>query len=249
MKTHTNTPTCAWEPPPAQLTLQHHDVHLWCISLDQPPISAEALAPLLAADEQQRASRFVFAHDQRRFTVGRGMLRVLLSRYLEQAPAALTFSYSPNGKPALQHPVNSLHFNLSHSHGWALYALSDGRRLGVDIEYMRPMADALNIAQRFFCPREHGILQMLPAETQRIAFFQVWTRKEACLKAYGSGLAHALHAVEVTVAPDEPATLVRIDGSADEAARWSLHSFTPVEGYMAALVVEGPDEKLHCWHW
>src|SRR3954471_1862464 len=125
-----------WPSPPADLALPGDEVHVWRAVLDLPPAAVMDLRRLLAADEQERADRFHFEQDRRHFIAARGMLRLLLGRYLRTAPEQLQFTYNPYGKPDLAagpdaHP---LRFNVSHSHGLALYAVTQGRRIGVDVE-------------------------------------------------------------------------------------------------------------------
>ena len=155
--------------------------------------------------------------------------------------------YERRGKPVLDPSLGSdVTFNVSHSHGVALFAVGRGRRLGIDVEHIRANRDLAKIAQRFFSPNEAAGLDALPAALQRRAFYACWTRKEAFLKATGTGISHPLDSFEVSVDPDEPATLVHIDGDRQRALEWRLHDLHFDRDYAAALAVEGHDWRLSC---
>src|SRR5215475_11314406 len=123
------------------------DAHVWRASLDQPVDVIAKLAPLLSEDEYQRAERFHRPADRRRFIAGRGILRKIISAYLALAPDEVRFVYSKYGKPFISEDQNcgALSFNLSHSSGMALYAVAVGRRVGIDIEYVRDDFAALEV--------------------------------------------------------------------------------------------------------
>jgi 4'-phosphopantetheinyl transferase len=240
-----------WSFPPAELALLSNDVHVWCVSLDQPASSLQQLAQTLSEDERTRAERFYFEQDRKRFIVGRGLLRTLLGRYLDIEPDRLQFCYGSRGKPVLAETINggTLCFNLSHSQGLALYAFTYNRQIGIDLECVRPMPEAEQIVKRFFSTREHSAFCALPSSQKHEAFFHCWTRKEAYLKATGDGLAQSLDQIEVSLTPGEPAKLLSIKGDPHQASRWSLQELKPASGYVAALALEGSGGRLACWQW
>jgi 4'-phosphopantetheinyl transferase len=240
-----------WHPPPEDLTLSNADVHVWRACLDQAASCVQALQQTLCADELRRAARFHFPRDRRRFTVARGVLRHILGRYLRRPPAALEFRYSAYGKPALAVGLEAsgVRFNVSHSHEMALFAVTCGREVGVDIEYLSREIRAEEIAERFFSARERADLHSLPAEVKHRAFFNCWTRKEAYIKAHGEGLSLPLDGFDVTLAPGEPAALLATRGDPREASRWALQALTPGPCYVAALAVEGRGWRATCWQW
>lgn len=238
---------CVWQLPPADLSLSYHDVHVWRASLDLPAVYMQHLQHTLATDERSRATRFYFEKDRQHFIAARGLLRTILSRYLDCEPSQLRFSYNHYGKPALA--AETLSFNVSHSHGLALYAITRDRKVGIDLEYMRSHVAGEHMAERFFSPREVASLRALPTQLQAQAFFNCWTRKEAYIKAQGYGLSLPLDQFDVSLAPDEPAQLLATRGDPQEASRWSLKALSPGTGYQAALAVEGHDWQLACWQW
>ena len=239
-----------WLAPPSDVTLPNGAVHVWRTSLDLSAPQVQRLRQTLAGDELSRAARFHFERDRTHYTVARGVLRDLLSRYLKAQPHQLRFDYSPYGKPALAAPGHAaLNFNVSHSHGMALFAITRGREIGVDIEYIRADFECAEIAERFFSSQENAVLRTLPAGVQHEAFFNCWTRKEAYIKAIGEGLSHPLDEFDVSLAPGEPAALLTSRGDPREVERWSLKELFPAPGYVAALAVEGSDWRLSCWQW
>jgi 4'-phosphopantetheinyl transferase len=219
------------------------------VALDQPDWLVEHLRQWLAPDEQARAGRFHFDHDRARFIVGRGALRSILSGYVGAEPRQLQFVLGPHGKPTLAASCGRLCFNVSHSKKLGLCAVSRHSEIGVDLEYIRPVADAERIAERFFSAQENAVLQSLPANQRQAAFFNCWTRKEAFIKAIGEGLSHPLNQFDVALVPGEPARFLSIGGDAQEALRWSLYHLSPGVGYTGALAVKGNDWQLSGWEW
>ena len=241
-----------WLAAPCDLALSSDDVHIWRARLDQNEARVDRLQQVLSTDEQARARRFHFDQDRKHFIVARGVLRLLLSRYLDTEPSQLAFRYSSHGKPsAIAMPgQKTLSFNVSHSHGLALYAITRERRIGIDIERIRTDFAYEPVAEQFFSPREKAMLDALEAErVKRKAFFDCWTRKEAYIKAKGKGLSLPLDRFDVSLAPGEPAMILESRGDPLEATRWSLHELFPGPGYAAALAVEGHGCRLACWEW
>jgi 4'-phosphopantetheinyl transferase len=220
------------------------EVHVWTVPLDGP---ADRLLPTLSEEERRRADRFHFAHHRQAFMVARGRLREILGGYLRTPPLALQFRLGPVGKPELAN--GALAFNLSHSHGLAVVAVAASGAVGVDLEKVRPMPDADQLADRFFASREAARLRALPTAVRLASFFRCWTRKEAFIKATGQGLNFPLDRFEVTLAPDEPAQLLHVVGDPAAPGRWSMHHLTPAEGYVAALAIDRrvPPEAVRCY--
>ena len=241
-----------WVPAPTDLVLSGDDVHVWRVRLDQSEACARRLQPILSADEQARARRFHFERDRKHFLVARGLLRLILSLYLDLEPSQLRFRYGTHGKPSLvtMSHHETVSFNASDSGGLALYAITRGRKVGVDLEQIRTDFSCKQIAEQFFSAREKAMLQGLHTEGAiRTAFFDCWTRKEAYIKARGEGLSLPLDQFDVSLLPGEPATLLEMRGDPLEASRWSLHDLNPGPGYAAALAVEGHGWRLACWDW
>jgi 4'-phosphopantetheinyl transferase len=242
----------SWQPAAHPPLLTTDDIHVWRIALEISDALLARLSETLADDERRRAERFHFEKDRRHFIAGRGALRRLLGRYLSCRPMEVRFVYSNYGKPRLADETSEidLRFNLTHSHGLALLAVTQGRDIGVDIECLRDLErDGEPLAERFFSPRESAALRSLPAELRREAFFHCWTRKEAYIKANGKGLSLPLDQFDVSLHPGEPAMLLATQHDPDEVRRWSMQSLFPAEGYVGALAVEGQSWRLWCGDW
>jgi 4'-phosphopantetheinyl transferase len=238
---------CFWPLPPAEIDLPTGEVHLWSARLEPPEDLLRQFEGLLSEDERRRADRFRAGRLRNHYTAGRGTLRMLLARYLRNDPASFSLSYQPHGKPELNPPWNAcgVEFNLSHSHELAVYAFTRGEEIGVDVEYIRPMPNAAELMKRFFSPEEVQQWQQMPALQQLAAFYQGWTRKEAWLKAVGSGLSFPLNEFCVTL--DDPAHVLSIRGDREEAAQWWLESCEPSDGYVAAVATRGQVKTVRKW--
>jgi len=244
-------------PSPSALSLSPDRVHLWRVCLNQPEPVVRRLAALLSVDEKRRSETYRFAHDRDRYIVGRGALRAITGTHLNCSPRRLVFSYTEYGKPYVANNINAVdvRFNLAHSKDVAVMAFTRGREVGIDLEFIQPMPDAMQIAERYFSAAENRVLAALPAKERQEAFFRCWTRKEAYVKALGEGLSHPLDQFQVSLAPQVPARLVEVEGSLAELARWSMTSFDPAaaispqwwlrpDGATGALAVR-PDRICH----
>jgi 4'-phosphopantetheinyl transferase len=221
-------PDCAWSLPPAHLVLPRDEIHVWCASMDQPPACVAALEQALSLDERSRVQRYRFARDRQYFIIRRGLLRQMLGDYMGVEPARLHFSPGPYGKLILaQIPgAYTSHFNVSHSHELALFAFARDREVGVDIEYVRPVAGAEQIAGRYFSAQERDALRDLSPHRMYEQFFIYWTRLEAYLKASGMGLAGAEN--QGLLSPENTA----------RSLYGPIYSMQPAPGYVAALALQ-----------
>ncbi|MEM8638590.1 MAG: 4'-phosphopantetheinyl transferase superfamily protein [Cyanobacteria bacterium P01_G01_bin.54] len=211
------------------MPLHSHDVHLWTGQFVTG--SERHHWSVLNGAEQERAQRFVRERDRHRYIWARGNLRCLLGDYLGIAPEAVAFCYGDRGKPYLaEHAVQ---FNLSHSGDWVVYAFTGDRPIGVDIEQLQRTKDWLPLAERFFCTSEAQALAALPLSHQTPAFFKLWTRKEAYLKATGEGL-QGLQ--DVAIAVNAPEQVI-----ADPHGRWQILDLTHISNYAGALSWQIPD--------
>jgi 4'-phosphopantetheinyl transferase len=222
------TATCSATDP---FRLASNEVHSWCVTLDVSPETSAGLYATLSYDERNRSARLRFARDRHRFIAARGVLRDLLGRYVGTRPGQIRFAYNAFGKPELSPEFGSrLRFNLSHSADLALIAITTEAGIGVDLEYIRPQPDNVEIARCFFSAAEVDRLNRLPSHLYPQAFFSCWTKKEAYMKARGEGLAIPLTSYSVPL------------------TGWSLYTLQPAPGYIGALVVEGRDRRLRQWH-
>jgi 4'-phosphopantetheinyl transferase len=216
------------------------EVHVWHARLAVQPQALSALERVLSADEVERANRFHFARDRRQFVATRALLRTLLGRTLQVDPASLEFAAGPQGKPHLAGKAagSAPRFNVAHSGDHALIGISAETDIGVDIEVVRNSADTLPIADRFFSPGESEAIRRLPDDERRLAFFRLWTLKEAFVKAVGSGLSYPLNAFEVT-SHDGGVPRLTVPGNPQATGGWSLCDLSNPPEYAAALAVRG----------
>ena len=225
---------------PADSSVMHlpeGEIHLWHIDLDESTAHETRLLSLLSQAERRAADQFFFWSDRLRFIIRRGALRLILSQYHEISPADLPFRQNGRGKPQL---IDSyIHFSASHSAGLAVYAL--GRcELGVDIERIRNIPDALTIAEAFFSSSERASLEALPVVDQQKAFFRCWTRKEAFVKALGEGLSHPLDQFSVSVSPFASIGVIKTK----KGTGWSITDLTLANDWVGALVANYPEQRM-----
>ena len=172
---------------------------LWLVDLDGH--LGEGAEPWLCHSERDRAARFVYARDARRYRAAHFALRQLLLQHCSVRPG-IGFEVGVHGKPQVGLSP-TFEFNLSHSGERALIGIDRGQGggLGVDIEMLRHVEDVWPLAQQHFTPRENAQLRALPRADVARAFLIVWTRKEACLKALGCGLRLAPASFDVGLEP------------------------------------------------
>lgn len=246
---HSSEHHVVWRSQPSALAVAAGEVHLWRLPLKLSAGKVACLWNWLAEDEQARANRYKIERIRRRFIAARGQLREILAKYLETSPDRIEFRYESLGKPYLapQWSDSDLHFNLSDSHEMALCAVTVGKELGTDVERIRVVQNFDDLAERFFANSEILQLNRMDLRERLLGFFNCWTRKEAYLKAVGSGLSFPLNKLEVSVVPGEPARLLKLNGSSQQARGWQMDAIVPVPGYVAALAIKSPITRLVCY--
>ena len=232
-------------------TPDDNEVAIWLVRLDQQAGTVERLSRLLSHDEQDRARRFRFGHDAIRFVTLRAVLRTLLAERLGAAPEEIGFAYGRYGKPELAMPFDrrGVAFNVSHSADLGVVAVTARHRVGVDIERVRPLPDLEAMSEQVFSPREQGTLRAIPSVLRPWAFLNGWTRKEAYIKAIGTGWSHPLARFSVSLAPGAPVRLEECEDDPSEPERWTLEAFDPDPDYVAAIAVEGRPRRMVCHTW
>jgi 4'-phosphopantetheinyl transferase len=213
------------------------DIHVWTIGLDGLDTHLSFLNAVLTEDERVRAARLRSETVRQRFVAGRAALRTILSRYAACPPSQLILGHGEHGKPYLRWPHVKLKFNLSHSGGLALAAVSDGIELGIDVEAIHPLAEMDTIMTHYFSAAEKEQLDRLPAFQKPEGFFNAWTRKEAYVKGTGGGFSLPLDCFSVSLVPGKPARLLDIDEKQPGSDGWRLANLAPAAGvgYCAAL--------------
>ena len=226
--------------PDKAASLAHDAVEIVMSRLDVEPAAFNALAGWLREDEWQRADRFHFERDRQRFIVARARLRQLLAARLGTEPRAVKLAYAEHGKPLLAPGSASIdwRFNVSHCRDVAVFAFCRGRDVGIDVEAIHPVTRADTVAAHFFSRNELASYLALDRGSRELGFFNCWTRKEAFIKALGDGLQYPLDNFDVSLAPAEPARILRVADIDGNDCGWCLRSFSPMPGYVAAVVIE-----------
>lgn len=229
--------------------LPQDEVHVWYVDLPAWEKESAALLPLLNQEEQVRAARFKFPAPRNQFVISRALLRQVLARYLRIEAREVQFRSSTNGKPELATASGKhvdLHFNLSHTAGSAVIAITRHRQVGVDVERIRMDTNAMELAERFFSGPEVEWLQSQPTSEQIPAFFTCWTGKEAYIKAHGEGLSMSLSSFGVLPAQgaDGNKLQLQVYENPEEARRWFICQLELGTGLRAALAVEGKNCRV-----
>ena len=221
-------------------------IHVWTIGLDEDPETVSSLLSLLSGDERGRAARFRTTELRVRFVVAHGALRTILSGYLGVAPGAVRFETTETGRPYV--PGAPFDFNLSHSDALAVCAVTVAGHVGVDVERLRRVDDEEAVVRRFFAPGEVRQYETVRAPERTSAFYSTWTRKEAFVKALGTGLQRELSSFEVEVSPHAVCPRIRLDDD-DGRSSWNLRSFSPRSHYVAAVALDREIEALEFFDW
>ncbi len=225
------------------------EIHLaWVDDFDPDRLRATWL-PRLPEDERARHDRFVFAEKKHEFLVTRALSRSVLGRALGEAPESLGFDLGPYGRPELRRrpgpAARALSFNLSNTRGLVACAVAWGREVGVDVERMERRTDPLEIADRFFSPAETSALLALPRHEQRRRFFELWTLKEAYIKARGLGLAIPLAHFSFALGESAAPSISFVPELPDAASTWWFEQAFPSAAHAMALAVRvAPGERV-----
>lgn len=207
---------------------------------------AQHFAQWLSADEHERWQRFRHDADRQRFLLARALTRSVLARCLQQAPAALQFTRNRHGKPELVHstamPEQPLKFNISHTQGLLVLALTVVDEVGVDVEAVTRDADMLALAERYFAAAEVALLRAAAPLQLRELFFRLWTLKEAYVKARGLGLQLGLDSFAFGI--DAALVPSLLQAEADDVTRWSCFSLNHAESFRIAVAVNRPAAAL-----
>jgi 4'-phosphopantetheinyl transferase len=233
-----------WPEATAAIDLAAGDVHVWAAPLADANDVGRDFENLLSADERQRAARFKLAEARRRFVTSRAALRTILGHHLAVAPPDVPLVYASNGKPQL--PAGDLHFNVAHSGELALVAVTTDCAVGVDVERVRPVRQRDEIARRYFAPAEIDAILAVDQTQRTAAFLRCWARKEAILKAIGTGLGYPLDAFAVPVGADANAWVQLPHHGSFAAARCRLTQIDPSSDYAAAVATLGEARRPVC---
>ncbi len=239
----------SWRRTPADLALAADVVDVWRSRVDLTAMQRLAMQQCLSTIEIERANRYRVVTRREEFIVARGLLRTILARLMHIDPREIEFTYGDKGKPSLASPDigRAISFNVSHSYGMILIAMTMEKAVGVDVEQVRDSKDFRRIAERFFSPAECQALAVVPMDDQQQAFYNCWTRKEAFLKASGLGITTALDSFDVAFWPAGDARLLATRWDTSQVDRWSMTHLTPGGEHVATVAVEGQGMAVRCW--
>ncbi len=229
-------------------TLTINDVHLWATKPKEisNPELLKRYQGLLNDEELHKQQRYRFKKDQHSALITRAFVRDILSQYTEKDPAEILFSKGNHGKPELKSNNSHIQFNISHTRGLIICAVTLHDEVGCDVEDIHRNSDVLAIANRYFSEQEITQLFLLPTEQQRSRFFDLWTLKESYIKAWGLGLAIPLadfsfHIDPTSASPHTINTNISLSFAShrnDHADHWSSWLLYPNDEYRIALSIK-----------
>lgn len=221
-------------------TLLDGEVHLYCLSLMLEAKELSHLEGLLSANETDRAGYLQNDMARKRYIASRGVLREILGDYLGVRPEKVPIATGEHGKPYHADRMKKICFNMSHSGNVLLLALSGSFEVGVDVELIEKDRPLHNMARLAFSHNEQQELLSLPPLMQSAAFYRCWVRKEACLKACGSGFSLPVNSFDVSLLDESASTQVIRCRQSD----WHVMDLKVPHGYQAALAVEATGSAL-----
>ncbi len=225
-------------------------VHVWRILLDDSPERASRFRLHLSDDERDRADRCRTPHPQYQFVITRSILRILLSRYLEIPSTQVHFKVQPQGKLILVRPSSiPIQFNVSHTRGMALIALTLQHAVGVDVERIDRAIQDRDIAERFFSTRESEYLATLPPPERQYQFFSYWTCKEAYLKMEGKGIAEGLAHCEMMFDSEHSEVRLFTLNEQKQREEYSLYRMKAGPEHVGAIAIATPLTQVSYWNW
>ena len=221
--------------------MSNQTIDLWTLHLESQSLSLNTNLKLLSDQEKARLDRFRFIEDQQQYAAAHAGLRRILAGYLSIDPKTIRFTLNSHAKPALVDDQNQkeIHFNLSHSKGLALVAVSLMRPVGVDVEHLKPLTSHLKLAERHFAPDEVAALKSLDPAASPAAFIQLWAGKEAFIKARGAGMSLPVNQFSLSsliVDPNNRGCILQDPGD-DQS--WWVGSLRLPGSYLGALAVQG----------
>ena len=222
-----------WNATPQQTPFIGCDV--WGIAFDDCLLTLAEACEWLSVEECVRVERYRIDKPKRQFAICRAALRGILADYLSIVPHEVRFQIGANGKPILAGD-SAIHFNVTHSGNFALVAIAT-RRVGIDIEVLREVSNRDGLVERFFGHEEKETYRNLAEPHRDQGFFRAWTCKEALMKAVGTGLQHVDRCV-VEMDPTRPPRAIRFGELPELPLKWSLATWEPHPGYLAAIAME-----------
>jgi len=234
---------------PDSFTATFYDhIDIWRVDLSNTKL--DSYQAILSIDEKQRADKFIFDKDRGDYSRCRCSLRLILARCLSYPAAEIVFRYGEHGRPELQVPaVEDFQFNLSHSGHMALIAVSRGRNVGVDLNYLGQKRQWQPIAKRSFSPAEQVLLFRLPEVLRETMFCRIWSQKEAYSKALGDGFSYGFQNFTVAVDVNGTTGLLADTRQPQFVDDWTILNIDAGEDWMAALAYNGRHSEVSIRQW
>lgn len=218
------------------------EIHIWIVNMLEHYDNYNDYLHLLSSHEYKRANNYAFEKDKQRFVISRGILKTLIAKYLLICPKQVRLSINKYGKPYIKKINNlnkMLHFNVSHSENIILYIFSEKNKVGIDIEKPKIMNNLDNIAKMVFTDKEYHTFMLIPKLYKSKFFYQCWSRKEAFIKALGTGLAYPLNKVNVIVIQKKYMHLISV-------GKFKIMDLHIDPNYTCAFAVKGEIKKTYC---
>lgn len=230
--------------------IQSGEIHVWKVSLAEAGAWEDDLSLYLSEEELAKAQRFVFEKDRNHYRLAHALLRQILGKYLSRQPQQLHFAYNQYGKPHIPAQPGCPHvaFSLSYSGQMMMVAIDAHRSIGIDIEYKHRRLEMERIARSFFSEAEIQMVQPAAGSLCSDSFFQIWSRKEAVLKAMGTGLSFPMEKLDTSRSRENTFSQVVFSGNAESSPPWYVQDLPVGNDYAAAVAVAGGGGKLVLWN-
>ena len=226
----------------APLTLPDRQAHLWWARPERftDPAELAGYRAMLTDDERDKTDRFRFARDRHTCLITRALVRTTLSRYQDVPPERWRFRTNDHGRPNVSAPASPVRFNLSHTDGLIVCLVSRDRDVGVDVEHLERASRWVDLADRYFAPREVAALRRVTAAGRPTRFLEYWTLKESYIKARGLGLAIPLadFSFDLPARSTDDIAIRFAPAIDDEPARWQFGLERLASGHLVATAVE-----------
>ena len=218
-------------------SINNSEVHVWQATLKNPSVLPGDISDFLSPFELERANKLKFPHDQEQFIVRHYLLRIILSKYCECHPKEIRFRYNSYKKPYIDLPeFNEINFNMSSSADLIIIGLCRKTDIGIDIEKVQEIENIEQIAQENF---SHQELTYFNCDSDRTAaFYNIWTRKEAFIKAIGKGFYFPLKSFYCEISSSGGFENITIPEHPVESKLWKTKALKAADGYVASLAIK-----------
>ena len=227
------------------------EIHLWSSLLDQPNDIINRFCTILSKEEKDRINKYKFKSLRDRHTVSKGLLKSLISNYLNIKTEEINFVQNEYGKPSLHPELNEidLQFNVSHSEHLGMFAFTTGQELGIDVESIQETPNLNEIVDMCFSDFEKEWFYKSEPGLQKELFYKVWTGKEAFIKAIGTGLSFPLKEIEFKINSKKAIKFQSKHGDLSYQRKWNIYTFNPLPNFISSLVVDINGLKIRKYSW